>query len=91
MMRRLLRLWRLSRADLGLLWFALRHRRRPAWLWPAVGLMAVYALEPFNFALPALGIVDDLMILPLVLHVLVKMLPPEIHASFAHRASFTAR
>ena len=90
-MRRLLRLWRLSRADLGLLWFALRHRGRPAWLWPAVGLLALYALEPFNFAIPALGIVDDLMILPVVLHMLVSVLPQEIHASFARRASFTAR
>lgn len=90
-MRRLLRLWRLSRADLGLLWFALRHRSRPAWLWPAVGLLALYALEPFNFAIPALGVVDDLMILPLVLHMLVKVLPPEIHSSFARRASFTVR
>jgi len=74
-----------------LLWFALRHRDRPAWLWPAVGLLALYALEPFNFAFPALGVVDDLVLLPIALQVLVKFLPPQIHASFARRASFTAR
>jgi uncharacterized membrane protein YkvA (DUF1232 family) len=56
-----------------------------------VGLLAVYALEPFNFAIPALGVVDDLMILPLALHMLVSVLPPEIRASFARRASFTTR
>jgi uncharacterized membrane protein YkvA (DUF1232 family) len=88
-MRRLLRLWRLARGDLGLLWFALRHRRRPAWLWPVAGFLALYALDPFNFVMPAIGVVDDLVILPIALHLLVKLLPPEIHASFARRAHFT--
>jgi uncharacterized membrane protein YkvA (DUF1232 family) len=90
-MRRLLRLWRLARGDLRLLWFALRHRRRPAWLWPVVGLLAIYALDPLNFAMPALGVVDDFVILPFALHLLIKLLPAEIHASFARRAHFTVR
>jgi uncharacterized membrane protein YkvA (DUF1232 family) len=33
----------------------------------------VFALDPANFALPALGIVDDLVILPLLVHALVKL------------------
>jgi uncharacterized membrane protein YkvA (DUF1232 family) len=87
-MRRLLRLWRLARRDLHVLWFALRHRNRPAWLWPAAGLLALYALDPFNVVLPGMGLVDDLVILPFALHLLVKLLPPEIHASFARRQAF---
>ena len=87
--RRLLRLWRLARQDLRLVWFALRHRNRPAWLWPAVGLLAVYALDPFNVVLPTLGVVDDLVILPFAVHLLVKLLPPQIHASYARRGRFT--
>jgi uncharacterized membrane protein YkvA (DUF1232 family) len=87
-MRRLLRLWRLARLDLHVLWFALWHRNRPAWLWPAAGLLALYALDPFNFVLPGMGVVDDLVILPFALHLLVKLLPPEIHASFARRHAF---
>jgi uncharacterized membrane protein YkvA (DUF1232 family) len=90
-MRRLLRLWRLARGDLRLLWFALRHRNRPAWLWPAAGLLMVYAFAPFNFVIPALGVVDDLVILPVALHLLIKLLPPEIHTSFARRAHFSVR
>jgi uncharacterized membrane protein YkvA (DUF1232 family) len=81
----MLRLWRLSRVcgrDLRLLWFALKHRRRPLWLLPATVMLALYALEPFNFALPLVGIVDDLLILPLVLHVMLRLLPRDIHDGF---------
>ncbi len=86
-MLRFLKLWRFARNDLRLLYFALRHRSRPAWLWPAAGLLAFYALEPANFALPVLGAVDDLVLLPLVLHFLVKFLPADIQAGFLLRQS----
>jgi uncharacterized membrane protein YkvA (DUF1232 family) len=81
-MLRLFRLWKLARQDLRLLWFALRHRSRPGWLWPAAGLLGVYALDPANFALPPLGVVDDLVLLPLALHVLLKFLPSDIRTGF---------
>jgi uncharacterized membrane protein YkvA (DUF1232 family) len=77
-MIRLLRLWRLGAADLRVLWFALRHRQRPVWLWPAAIIIGLYAFEPLNFAVPALGVVDDLVLVPLVLHLLVKFLPLNI-------------
>lgn len=81
-MIRLFRLWRLARGDLRLLWFALQHRNRPAWLWPAVAVLVVYALDPLNFTLPVLGFVDDFVLVPLALHVLLKLLPAEIRAGF---------
>jgi uncharacterized membrane protein YkvA (DUF1232 family) len=84
-MLRLLRLWRFAAKDIPLLWFALRHPARPAWLWPAALFVVVYALEPANFAIPALGAVDDLVIVPLILHLLVRMLPAEIRAAFGRR------
>ena len=74
-MLRLMRLWRLAAGDLKILWFALRHPHRPIWLWPAAIVLGLYALEPLNFALPALGVVDDFILLPLALHVLVRFLP----------------
>ena len=77
-MRRLLMLWRLGRRDIGLLWFALRHPARPAWLIPAAGLLGLYAIEPLNFAIPLLGLVDDLVLVPLVLHYLLTLLPAQI-------------
>jgi uncharacterized membrane protein YkvA (DUF1232 family) len=75
-MRRLFRLWRLSGQDLRLLWMALRRPNRPRWLIPATIALAFFALEPFNFAIPVLGIVDDVFLLPLLLRLLAKLAAP---------------
>jgi uncharacterized membrane protein YkvA (DUF1232 family) len=78
-LRRLLLIgWRISKADLRLLWLALRHPDRPVWLLPVSVLLGLYALAPFNLAIPVLGIVDDLVLVPLALHWLVKLLPPHL-------------
>jgi uncharacterized membrane protein YkvA (DUF1232 family) len=86
-MLRLLRFWRMARHDLRLLWFALRHRSRPGWLWPAAVLLGWFALEPLNLAVPLVGAVDDVILLPLLLHLLLKFLPADIHAGFAQGVS----
>jgi uncharacterized membrane protein YkvA (DUF1232 family) len=85
-MLRWLRLWRVAGRDLRLLWFALKHRSRPLWLLPAAILIAFYAIEPLNIAVPLLGVVDDLFLLPLVLHLLLRWLPKEILDAFAREA-----
>lgn len=81
-MRQLFRLWRLSGQDLRLLWIALRRPNRPRWLLPATIALAFFALDPFNFALPFLGIVDDLFLLPLLLRLLAQFADPvtRVHA-----------
>ena len=82
MKRILLLLWRLSKADLALLWFAIKHPSRPVWLLPATFLLALYALSPLNFAIPLLGIIDDMVLVPLALHALLKFLPAQISRGF---------
>ena len=84
-MLRLLRLYRRVGRDLSLLWFALRHPARPFWLWPFAALLALYALEPLNFAMPFAGAVDDLVLVPLVLHLLLMLLPAHIRTEHALR------
>jgi uncharacterized membrane protein YkvA (DUF1232 family) len=84
-------LWRVGRTDLGLLAYALRHPSRPGWLIPAVLALAIYAIEPLNFALPLLGAVDDLVLLPLLAHALLKALPAEIRQSFRTAAGPSRR
>lgn len=84
-MFRLLRLWRLAASDFRLLWFALRHPRRPIWLWPVAVVLGLYALDPVNFALPFVGIVDDLVLVPLLIHLIVTLLPTEIKSGYALR------
>lgn len=83
MKKLLLILWRMSKVDLRLWLFALRHPDRPAWLLPASLLLVLYAIDPFNFAVPVLGAVDDIVLVPLVLHYLLKLLPPRLLDRFA--------
>jgi uncharacterized membrane protein YkvA (DUF1232 family) len=77
--RLLVLFWRVSRHDLRILWSALRHPARPGWLLPVTIVLGLYALSPFNFAIPLLGAVDDFVLVPLALHWLVKLLPPHLH------------
>ena len=74
-MRRLFIFWRQGGHDLKLLWRALQHPDRPAWLLPATVLLAFFALDPLNLAMPLLGGVDDLVLLPLALRALAGALP----------------
>ncbi len=74
-MKLILTMWRMSKADLHLLWFAIRHPGRPGWLLPAAVALGLYAIAPWNIAIPVLGIVDDLVLVPLLLHALLKLLP----------------
>ncbi|MFL6699734.1 MAG: hypothetical protein ACJ8GJ_21405 [Vitreoscilla sp.] len=77
-MRRLFIFWRQGGRDLKLLWRALRHPDRPAWLMPASVLLAFFALDPLNLAMPVLGAVDDLLLLPLALRALLSALPQHL-------------
>lgn len=87
-MRRLIILfWRMSRTDLRFLWFALRHPLRPRWLRPAAVLLVLYALSPLNVAMPLVGVIDDMIIVPLVLHWLLQRLPEQLRALFQHASS----
>lgn len=88
MWKRLSVLWSVIRGDARLLWFALRHPLAPGWLKPAVVLMAVYVLSPIDLipeAIPVLGVVDDLVLLPLAIGFIVKRLPVALHADFLAR------
>lgn len=87
-MKKLLRLgWRMSKADLRLLWFALRRDDRPGWLLPVTAGLGLYALAPFNLVVPVLGVVDDMVLVPLALHYVLKLLPFSITQGFARQIS----
>ncbi|BBP98015.1 hypothetical protein BSFA1_31440 [Burkholderia sp. SFA1] len=74
-MKRLIVLWKIVKNDGRVLWRALRRPDRPRWLLPATVLLALYALAPFNIAVPLMGIVDDGVLVPLLLHLIVQCLP----------------
>ena len=92
MKRLALILWRMSKADLRMLWFALRHPHKPAWLAPATVLLALYAISPLSYAIPFVGLADDLIVVPMLLHFLLGMLPEHIkHGVTPQRASSPRR
>jgi hypothetical protein len=72
-MRRLFRLWQMGGQDLRFLFKTLRHPGHPQWLFPALLVLMFFAFEPLNFALPLVGVVDDLVLLPLLLRGLAKL------------------
>ncbi|MBE5252359.1 YkvA family protein [Mixta mediterraneensis] len=85
-----LRRWAsLIKKDVLILWFACRDPRTPWWFRiVAVGL-AAYAISPIDFIpdfIPIVGLLDDAIIIPLGVMILLRLLPREIHSSAAGRA-----
>jgi uncharacterized membrane protein YkvA (DUF1232 family) len=71
------------------LWFAGRHPRTP-WYAKALGLFVVaYALSPIDLIpdfIPVLGYVDDVLLLPALIWLTVRLLPPEVLAECRQQA-----
>ena len=89
MWKRLTMLWVLLRGDARQLWFALRHPQAPGWLKVGTALVALYLLSPIDLIpdyIPFIGVMDDLILVPLAIRQLLKRLPPEIAAAAARRA-----
>lgn len=89
MWKRLSLLWTLVRGDLKKLWWALRDARSPGWLKFATAGLVLYLLSPVDLlpdALPIVGVVDDLVLLPLVIRWLLSQLPAELRRDLERRA-----
>ena len=74
------------RRDARILWHALRHPARPVWLAPAVSLIGLYLLSPIDLipdVLPVIGVVDDLVLIPLLIAWLVRRLPDAVKPATA--------
>ncbi len=88
MFKRLTLLWTLVRGDARQLWFALRHPASPGWLKLGTALVALYLLSPIDLvpdAIPFIGVVDDLVLVPLAIRWMLKRLPPELARDSAAR------
>ncbi|WP_313620238.1 YkvA family protein [Achromobacter sp.] len=63
------------------LWFAGKHPRTP-WYAKALGVFVVaYALSPIDLIpdfIPVLGFVDDVLLLPGLIWLAIKLLPPDV-------------
>ena len=80
MFRKFAALYALVRTEARVLRFAISHPARPAWLLPALIAVAAYLVSPIDLIpdfLP-IGLVDDLVLVPLMLSWIVRRLPDEI-------------
>jgi len=93
MWKRFALLWSLVRGDASRLWFALRHPAAPRWLKAGTGLIVLYVLSPIDLipdVLPVIGVVDDLVLVPLAIRFLLDRLPREIAEAAARGAAARA-
>ena len=69
--------------DAVTLWFAAKNPRTP-WYAKALGMFVVaYALSPIDLIpdfIPVLGYVDDVLLLPVLIWLTIKLLPSEVLA-----------
>jgi uncharacterized membrane protein YkvA (DUF1232 family) len=88
MWKRLTLLWTVVRGDARQLWFALRHPAAPAWLKIGTALIVLYVLSPIDLIpdfIPVLGVMDDVVLVPLAIRFLLKRLPAELAQATARR------
>ena len=88
MWKRLSLLWAVVRGDARLLWLALKHPLSPGWLKPAVALMVLYVVSPVDLipdAIPILGLMDDVVLIPLAIRFVLKRLPARVRDDIAGR------
>jgi uncharacterized membrane protein YkvA (DUF1232 family) len=93
MWKRLTLLWSLVRGDARRLWFALRHPAAPGWLKVGTALIVLYVVSPIDLipdVLPVIGVVDDLILVPLAIRFLLSRLPREIAEAAGRSASARA-
>ena len=83
MFQRLSALWTVIRGDARMLWLALRHPQAPGWVKWGVGALVLYVLSPIDLipdVVPLLGMVDDVVLLPLAIRFMLRKLPAALRA-----------
>jgi uncharacterized membrane protein YkvA (DUF1232 family) len=81
MLKRLSVLWVAVRGDARRLWVALRHPEAPAWLKLGSAGLVLYLISPVDLlpdVVPMLGMVDDLVLIPLAMRWMLNRLPSHL-------------
>ncbi len=90
MWKRVAVIWTLVRSDARLLLRALKHSESPGWLKWGVAGVALYVLSPVDLIpdfIPFLGVMDDIVIIPLAISWLLKKLPARVREDIAQHAT----
>lgn len=78
------------KAEIGVLTIAYADKRTPTGAKILIGLTIAYLLSPIDLIpdfIPVLGLLDDLVLVPLLIRWSVKMIPPEILADARQQQS----
>jgi uncharacterized membrane protein YkvA (DUF1232 family) len=90
-----LKTWvRTIKRDVVALWIAARDPRVPWYAKAAAGAVAAYALSPIDVIpdfIPVLGYLDDLVIVPLGILLVVKLIPAQRMEEFRQRGAPSRR
>ncbi len=92
-MERLRRWARVIRRDAVAVWLAARDPRVPVPVKLLAACVAAYALSPIDLIpdfIPILGYLDDLVIVPLGLLLVIRLVPDEVMADLRRRADAQA-
>jgi len=90
MWKRMTALWLLVRNDAKRLWFALRHPDSPAWLKAGTAVLVLYLVSPIDLipdALPLIGVLDDLVLIPMAIRWMLARLPAPVREHAERRAA----
>ena len=82
------------RTDALALWIAARDPRTPSAAKLLAAFVAAYAFSPIDLIpdfIPVLGLVDDLVIVPIGIALAVRLIPPDLMREFRDAAAGTAR
>lgn len=85
---------RLIKRDVHALWLAARDRRTPWYAKALALLIAAYALSPIDLIpdfIPVIGYLDDLVIVPLGVMLVVRLIPPELMIEYRKQAELAAQ
>ena len=90
MWKRVSVLWTVVRGDARLMWRALRHPQAPVWLKLAALAVAAYVIWPLDLIpefLPVIGVMDDIVLVPLAIRFLLERLPPTLREEISRPAA----
>jgi uncharacterized membrane protein YkvA (DUF1232 family) len=85
---------RALRNDVAALWIAARDPRTPWYAKALGGLVAAYALSPIDLIpdfIPVIGYLDDLVVVPLGVMLVVRLIPAPLMGEFRQVAAAGAR
>lgn len=90
-----IRQWaRAIKRDVHALWLAARDSRTPWYAKMLALVTAAYALSPIDLIpdfIPVLGYLDDLVLVPLGVLLVVRLIPPELMQEYRATAAVAAR